>query len=152
MKKWLKRVRGAVLMGITWAVVWAPIAILIGMLVDPDNSMDEMWVMIGALPGFLSGVIFSILLSVAARRRRFEELSLPRFTAWGAAAGLLMGVFPFMVGTANPAAPAWLPLVVIGSITALGAASAAGTLALARKGETRELPAGDPVAKELPPV
>ena len=83
MKKWLRRIRGAVLMGLTWAVVWALVAVLIGMIVDPDGSMDEMWVAIGAYPGFIGGVMFSAVLGIAARRRRFDELSLPRFGAWG---------------------------------------------------------------------
>ncbi|MDQ3997378.1 MAG: hypothetical protein M3303_10215 [Gemmatimonadota bacterium] len=136
MKKWFRRIRGAVLMGLTWAVVWAPVAVLIGMIVDPDGSMDEMWVAIGAYPGFLSGVFFSAVLGIAGRRRRFNELSLSRFAAWGAVAGLLIGVLPFVVGDANIER---LGVVVIGSITLLGAVSAAGSLALARKGENREV-------------
>ncbi len=56
MKNWLRRIRGAVLMGLTWAVVWAPIGVLIGMIVDPDESMDEMWFAVGGYPGFLCGV------------------------------------------------------------------------------------------------
>lgn len=59
MKKWPRRIRGAVLMGLTWAAVWAPIGVLIGMIVDPSGSTDEMWVAVGAYPGFLGGVIFS---------------------------------------------------------------------------------------------
>lgn len=139
MKKLLRRIRGAFLMGLTWAVVWAPIAVLIGMIVDPDGSMDEPWVLIGAYPGFLSGVIFSIVLSIAGRRRRFDELSLSRFTTWGAAAGLLLGMLPMAVGTRNPELPLWVPFVVVGSITVLGALSAAGSLALARRAEKRVL-------------
>src|SRR5918998_2963865 len=98
MKKWLRRIRGAVLMGLTWAAVWAPVGILIGLIVDPDGSMDEMWVAVGAYPGFLGGVVFSAVLGIVGRRRRFDELSLPRFVAWGAVAGLLVGALPFAVG------------------------------------------------------
>lgn len=55
MKQWLKRARGAVGMGLIWAVVWAPVAVLVGILIiDPTDSMDEMWWMVGAIPGFLS--------------------------------------------------------------------------------------------------
>ena len=140
MKSWLRRIRGALLMGLTWAVTWAPIGILIGMIVDPDGKMDEPWIMVGTLPGFLSGVVFSVILGIAARHRRFSELSLPGFTAGGAAAGLVLGLFPFIAGDMNPSLPFWFPAVVVGSITALGAASAAGSLALARKAEQQELP------------
>ena len=141
MKKWLKRIRAAVVMGLIWALVWAPVAVLIGMIVDPDDSMDEMWPAIGAYPGFLGGVVFSILLGIAARRRPLHELSLPRVALWGAIAGALVGAFPFTVGDSSSDRPLWLlAAVVIGSISLLSAASAAGSLALARASERRELP------------
>ena len=140
MKRWLRRVRGAVLMGLTWAVVWAPVGVLIGMIVDPDGSMDEMWPAVGAYPGFLGGVVFSAVLGIAARRRRLDELSIPRVAAWGAVAGLLVGALPFAVGTSTSELPLWLlGGVVVGSITLLSAGSAAGSLALARRAERREL-------------
>lgn len=140
MSKWLKRVRGAIAMGLTWAVVWAPIGVLIGMIVDRDGSMDEPWLLIGAYPGFLGGVVFATVLGIAGRRHRFEELSIPRFAAWGAAAGLLVGSLPFAVSVSSSGASQWLlGGIVIGSITLLSAASAGGSLALARRAERREL-------------
>lgn len=154
MKKWLRRIRGAAGMGLTWAVVWAVVAGLIGMLVDPDGSMDEMWPAIGAYPGFLGGVVFSVVLAVAARRRRLDDLSLGRVAAWGAGAGFLVGVLPFAIGEPTTEIPLWLlGVLVIGTITGLSAASAAGSLALARMGERRELGAGagphhDPIGRQ----
>lgn len=140
MKKWLRRIRAAVTMGLMWAVPWAIVAVVIGMLVDPDESMDEMWPLIGAYPGFLGGVLFSIVLSIAERRRNLSELSVRRFGAWGAAAGLVIGVVPFMLGTPSGEIDvARLATIVIGSFTLMSAASAAGSLALARRGEAREL-------------
>ena len=137
MHRWLKRLRGAVVMGMLWAVVWAPLGVLIGMIVDRDGSMDEPWILVGTLPGFIGGVVFSIVLAIAARRRRFHELSMPRFSLWGALAGLLVGALPFALGTPNPRMPAWLSFVIVGAIVLLGACSAAGSLALARLGEKR---------------
>ncbi len=139
MKKWLRRIRAAVTMGLLWAVPWAIVAVLIGWVVDPDGSMDEMWFLIGAYPGFLGGVLFSIVLAIAERRRNLSEISIRRFGAWGAVAGLAIGVLPFMLGT--PSADidvARLATVVIGSFTVMSAASAAGSLALARRGQARE--------------
>lgn len=148
MKKWLRRIRGAVGMGLTWALVWAPAAVLIGLFVDPDGSMDEMWPAIGAYPGFLGGVVFSMVLAIAARRRRLDELSLSRVAAWGAAAGLLVGVLPFTIGEPTTERPLWLlATVVIGTITLLSAVSAAGSLALARRAEKRALDSGADVAR-----
>lgn len=142
MRSWLKRVRGALLMGLTWAIAWAPIGLLIGFIVDRDGRMDEPWIAVGAFPGFFAGVMFSILLGIVGRRHRFEDFSIRRFAAWGAGAGLAMSVLPFLMGSANPALPAWFPAVVIGSITVLGSASAAASLALARKAERQALGGG----------
>jgi drug/metabolite transporter (DMT)-like permease len=140
MKKWLRRIRAAVTMGLLWAVPWAVVAVLIGLVVDPDESMDEMWWLIGAYPGFLGGVLFSIVLAIAERHRRLDELSIRRFGAWGAVAGLVIGVLPFMLGTPRADIDvARLATVVIGSFTLMSAVSAAGSLALARKAEKREM-------------
>jgi hypothetical protein len=125
-------------MGLTWAVLWAPVGVLIGMVVDPDGSMDEMWVAVGAYPGFLGGVAFATVLGLAGRRRRFEELSVPRFAAWGAAAGLLVGALPFVVGEPTSQVPlSLLAAAVVGTTTLLSGVSAAGSLALARRAERR---------------
>jgi hypothetical protein len=136
-----RRTRDAVILGVIWAVVWAPIAVLIGtMIVDPDNSMDEMWVLIGAYPGFLCAVIFSVVLAIAERGRRLHEVSLSRVRTWGMLAGLLVGVFPFTVGTSTSALPLWqLGVAVIGSITLLSALSAVGSALVARVAKKREL-------------
>lgn len=142
MKKWLRRIRGAVLMGLTWALAWLPVGLLIGMILDPDGSMDEPWVLVGTLPGFLAGVVFSAVLGIAAARRKLDELSVAKVGGWGAVAGLLIGSLPFVLGDQGPDAKrVWLlPVVVISSITLLSAVSAAGSLVLARKSERRELP------------
>lgn len=143
MQQWVRRVRGAVGMGLVWAMVWAPVALLVGLIVDPDGSMDEMWPGIGAYPGFLCGVVFSVVLGIAASRRRLEELSVARFAAWGALAGLMVGSLPFAIGEPRFPFPLWVSAVIlIGPITLLCAGSAAGTLALARRGERRELLGG----------
>ena len=147
MPKWLRRIRGAIGMGLIWAVAWAPIGLLIGEIVDPDGSMDEPWMLVGTLPGFIGGVIFSVVLGIAARSRKFDQLSISRFGAWGAVAGLLVGMLPFVLGSANPALPTWLPFVVTGSITGMSAVSAAGSLALARMAKKRALLVGEDLAE-----
>jgi hypothetical protein len=140
MTPWLRRIRGAVLMGLIWAAAWAPVGVLIGMILDPDGSMDEPWVLIGAYPGFICGVIFSVVLGIAARRRKLHELSVPRVGAWGAVAGLMMGVIPFLIGDSNGERSLWLLGVVFtSSTTLLSAGSAAGSLVLAKRANKREL-------------
>ncbi len=129
----LRRIRGAFVMALAWAVVWAPVAVLVGLVVDPDGSMDEMWVAIGAYPGFLCGALFCAVLGIAAGGRRLDELPLSRVAGWGAAVGLLVGVFPFTVGESTSELPLrQLASIVIGSITLLSAASAVVSAMVAR--------------------
>jgi len=143
MKEWLTRIRGAVVMGLAWAVVWAPIAVLAGLIVDPDGSMDEMWPAIGAYPGFLSGVVFSALIGIAYGRRGAGDLTPLRAGAWGAAAGVLVGVLPFTIGESTSKLPLWqLAAIVIGSITLLSAASAVASAMVSRYVARRHAHAG----------
>ena len=127
--------RRALLLGLAWALVWAPVAVLVGtQFVDPDNSMDEMWVAIGAYPGFLCAIVFCAVLAIAERDRPLEELPLARAGAWGALAGLIVGVFPFTVGTPTNKLPLWvLAATVIGSITLMSAASAVVSASIMRR-------------------
>lgn len=143
MKKWLTDIRGAFLTGLAWAVAWAPLAVLVGMIVDPDNSMDEMWVAIGAYPGFLCGAVFFAVLGIAEGRRGLDGSPLPRVAAWGAVAGVLIGVLPFTLGTATSAVPLWQLLGgFAGSTTLLSALSAMGSALLVRHAARRHHPAG----------
>ena len=89
MTKWLRRLGAALMMGLAWAVVWLPIGLVIGMIIDPDGAMDEPWVVVGTYPGFLCGVIFSAVVGMGKGRRRFAELSLHGVATWGAVSGLL---------------------------------------------------------------
>jgi hypothetical protein len=141
MRQGLRRLRAAIVMGVLWALIWGPAAILLGTLViDPDNSMDEMWVMIGAIPGFLTGVIFSAVLGIAARERPLEALSTARVGGWGALAGVVIGVLPFLLGDTSGGALTWVTATtIVASITLLSAVSAAGSLLIAKQGAQREL-------------
>lgn len=152
--KWLKRIRGAIGMGLTWAAGWALFGLLIGVtsVLTPglpwENIFDVFDAPLPALaiPGFFGGAFFSVVLGVAGRRRRFDQLSVPRFAAWGALGGLLLGLFPaalVAVGLAtlgDGARGLWqLTAMIGGPFMLLGAGSASGTLLLARKAERRAL-------------
>jgi hypothetical protein len=154
MKKWLRRIRGAVGMGLTWAAGWAVAGVLIGVTSKllPGLPWDFFFEVFDAplpalaVPGFFGGVFFSAVLGIAGRRRRFRELSLPRFAAWGAVGGLLLILFPFAlvaVGLASREGSdigTWQIIATIGGpFILLSAASASVTLMLARIAEGREL-------------
>lgn len=138
MNNWLRNIRGAVGMGLLWAVAWAPVGVLIGAIVDPDESMDEPWVMVGTFPGFLCGVLFVMLLRLAEGRRRLDELTLPRAAAWGAVSGLLAPVLFVLaiaagLGTWKGGHIQRALIAVITGATILGSALAASvSVALAR--------------------
>jgi hypothetical protein len=97
--------------------------------------------------GFIAGVIFSAFLTLTEGRRRFDQMSLPRFAAWGAAGGLLLAaVF------AKAASLGWGDVLTIAPTFAFAcAACASGSLAVARRAVKRELPdiRGDIAEAEL---
>lgn len=136
-------------MGLTWAVGWALTGLGIGALslILPDAWTAPFFRVFDAplpalaVPGFVGGALFSVVLSVAARRRRFDQLSLPGFTLLGAAGGALLAVVPTTMVLAGLATLAeglslWrLTAVTAIPLTALSAASAAATLVIARKAQ-----------------
>ena len=145
MKRWLRRIRGAIGMGLIWAAGWGFVGVLIGLswsLGLPMGWFVEIFdapLLALAVPGFFAGAVFSTVLGVAGRRRRFDELSLPRFGAWGALGGLLLGLTPALVAVSTGGASVAAATVIVGTLTLLSAVSASSSLALARMGEEREL-------------
>lgn len=136
MKKWLRRVRGAIGMGVTWAAAWSVAGLLLLPVVGP-GAADVPFPIGFGLFGFLAGATFSGILAIAEGRRRFDQMSLPRFAGWGAVGGLLLSVL--FVAVLALGGDTSLDILVLGPVFALsGAASAAGSLALARKAEERE--------------
>lgn len=150
---WLRKLRGALFMGVTWAIGWGGTGLLIGVasVLLPflpwarffrvfDAPLPAM-----AVPGFIGGVIFAGVLSVAGRRRRFDQLSLPLFALLGAVGGLLLGLLPTAMvllglGDLAEGVALWrLAVVFAVPATLLGTASATGSLLLARRAEAREL-------------
>lgn len=128
-------------MGVTWAVAWGLAGVLIGVAYTIGVPLDWFIEVFDAplpalaVPGFFSGAAFSLVLGIAGRHRRFDELSLPAFAAWGALGGVLLSLWPLsVIGLLTP-----IGAVVAGTLGVLGGASAASTLLIARSAE--ELPA-----------
>ena len=146
MNRWLRRIRGAIGMGLTWAAAWfgGGMILLLGLvLVTGSTGADVPYPLGFGLFGFVAGVTFSGVLGIVERRRRFDQMSLRRFAGWGAVGGVLLSaIFVLTVSLAEGSAFLW-NLVVLGPVFAVaGAGSAAGSLALARRAEDRELPTG----------
>lgn len=156
MRGWLRRIRGAVGMGLTWAagafLLGAGIELIHNIWPNPLGALVDIWPAVLAYPAFLGGIAFSAVLGIVGRRRRFDELSLPGFAALGAAGGILVSLIPVAIavlGIATPNVPVWrITLALLGPLTVGGAVAAAGSLALARMSEDRELlAAGDDVSE-----
>jgi hypothetical protein len=99
----------------------------------PGFDSDLPFALIFAPLGFATGVIFSGILVAIERRRGFDRISLSRFAGWGAMSGLLLSGI-IVAAAALRGDSWWGEFLLFGPPLALsGAASAAGSLALARR-------------------
>jgi hypothetical protein len=131
MNSWLRRLRGAVGIGIAWGLAWLAAGLVLLAIVGV-GAADVPFPLFFGLLGFIAGVIFSGILGLVERHRSFDQMSLPRFAGWGAVGGVVLsGVMALFVGVDA--------LPVLGPIfAASGAACASGSLALARRGTTHD--------------
>jgi len=131
MNKWLRRIRGAIGIGLTWAAAW--FAAGLSLLVVGVRADVPFPVFFGLL-GFLAGVSFSGILGLIEGRRRLDQMSVLRFAAWGGVGAFLLSGILVMAGGLGGA------ILVVGPVFALaGAGCAAGSLVLARMAEDHEL-------------
>lgn len=128
-------IRATIATGLTFAVGVGAVSSAIGVIVAllGELSVRELFQMSGklAVVAFLLGVAFSGMLVITSRIRRLAELSLPRFAALGAGAGLLY----FLLIAIN-ARHVWSLANAMGNLaflTILGGTSATATLLLARR-------------------
>ena len=147
MLRLLRLLRGAIGMGVTWALGWFGGGMILQLIVG--GGADDVPLPIRfAILGFLSGVTFSGFLRLVAGRRRFDEMSLRRFAVWGAAGGLVLsGILGVTAG------PGGQSLMLVPVLALAGAGSAAGTLSLARRAEAPRLldsEALDSASRHLP--
>ena len=134
MRKWLQRIRGAMGMGFTWAAAWFAVG-FVPRWIFGVNSDLPFPLLFGGL-GFIAGVTFSGLLVLSEGRRRFDQMSLPRFAAWGATGGLLLSAL-FVRG----ASLGWGGVLAVSTTFAVACAvCATGSLAGARRAVRQELP------------
>lgn len=142
MSDWLRRLRGAIGLGISWAVGWAPIGAVVGVVLGVTvgapiglGGVVLVNTTVFAILGFAGGALFSTALRLSEGRRSFEELSMPRLTGLGAAGGLVLGGLVVGSGLWGVATAPLVAAAVVGVSTTLGAGSAAGTLAIARQAD-----------------
>ena len=133
MQRWLRRIRGAIGMGITWGAAWA-VAGMVPRWLFGFNTDVPFPLVFGVL-GFIAGVTFSAVLVLTEGRRTFDQMTFSRFAAWGAVGGVLLSAIFTRVASLGSG-----DVLVIAPAFALAcAASASGSLALARRAARREL-------------
>lgn len=148
MKAWGRRIRAAIGMGLMWGAAWFGAGILLARV--PGFFSDVPFAILFAPLGFVTGIMFSGILVAIEGRRGFDRMSLPRFAGWGATSGLLLAGI-LVGGAALRGETFGGEALVFGLVlTMASAACAAGSLALARRAERRELPGprGDPAEVE----
>jgi FtsH-binding integral membrane protein len=145
MRNSLRRIRGAIGMGLTWGAAGGAAGTVLAVVTR--FKADAPFPLIFAVLGFIAGVIFSAILALTEGRRGFDQMSLRRFAVWGATGGLLLSaVF------ARAASLGWGDVLAIAPTFAVACAvCASGSLAVARRAGPRELPdiRGDIAAAEL---
>lgn len=127
MPKMLRLIRGAVGMGLTWALGWSAAGFVLMILTRFQT--DAPFPLIFGVLGFGAGIAFSVLLALTAGRRSFEQMSVSRFATWGAVGGLVLSAI-----FANAASLGWSDVLLIAPTFAVASAvCASGSLAIARR-------------------
>ena len=135
MSQLLRRLRGIIGMGLTWAV--GCVGIMLGI-----TAIGGWWgeffreIPIYATFGFVLGGAFGGILSLAERHRRLRELSLWRIALWGA-----LGALPLLGGVSLVYGPPNLMSWII--MTALCAGLGTGSVALAKRADSKLIEGAD---------
>jgi len=126
----LRKLLGVMGIGLSWSVMWGLVFAILGLIggiirpqdIDPGEG-PVVIIGTGLLVGFVSGVVFGIILSFAENRKTLLDLALIRVAIWGM---LAAAVWPLLTIVHDS-------MMII--LCPLGAACAAGAVALARRAE-----------------
>jgi hypothetical protein len=98
-------------------------------------SRVDMWPQTLAIPGFIGGLLFSVIVMIAGRWAPLQTRSLKHFASWGALAGALLGVLALGIGA---------PVAFIAVTSAAGALGGTASLVFARMANRHELLSAQP--------
>ena len=145
MKKFLRRLRGIIGTGLTWAVGWAGVTVALNLLGGVPLQYLGLIAVSGLVRGFIAGGAFAVILSIAERRHTLEDLSLRRVALWGGIGGslLLLSSMPIMV---SMGVPVFSMLGGVVTSALVGAGFASGSVALARRADAKLIEGGDDTA------
>lgn len=147
MRAFLRKLRGVLKTGLTWAVGWSVLGTLlqaglhlIGLALAPDLSVAPfMW----GLMGFYGGSTFGVLLSLTEGRKTFENLRVGRVAVWGLVAGLAIPViYNLLRGDLLALSPLMFGMEAL-IVAPMSAVSAGGMMALAQRDNSGQVGSGE---------
>jgi hypothetical protein len=168
MQNVLKKLRGILGIGITWAIAWSALGALLATvqaLILASSYPQVRGALSGAIAlnaifigvyGFLTGSLSGAILSIAERRHTISQLTTRRFALWGGIAGAAIPAANLLlIRILGGGFPNGGAIVTVAS-SLLGAISAAALLRIARAGtpataESPEPLRSDRTAKIHPP-
>jgi hypothetical protein len=132
MTRWERHIRSAIEMGLTWGAAWFGAGILLARV--PGFDSDLPFALLFLPFGIVTGIVFSGILGMFARRRGLDRATLLRFAGAGAVIGLLLSWIFVLLRGQSP----WGSFLVMGPLLAMASAvGAAVSLAIARRAERR---------------
>ena len=146
MMGFLRRLRGIVGTGLSWALGWAGVWGVFLLVMAGLGRLQgwDFWYTVRAEllvggGGFIAGSVFGVGLSILERHKKLEDLSFRRIALWGGVGGLILAAG---FGLQH------LPQTIV--LTLLGIGSATGSVALAKRGSDPTLLEADD--KRLPAI
>lgn len=137
MRALLRRIRGALGVGVTWAFAWGLLGTIPRLVfgVYTDVPLPVLF----AMAGGVSGLVFAGVLTLIEDRRRFDQMSVPRIAGLGAIGGSALAlVIARVTGISLGETLLLVPAYAIAS-----SVCASGSLVLAQRATRRELPSAD---------
>ena len=139
MRGFLKRLRGIIGTGLTWAVGFAGIFAVVGFIFGA-YSVPRL-ALVGGFVGLVAGGAFAVILSIVERRHQLKDLSLWRMALWGGLGGILVAA-AFSGSWGN----FWS---FAATMAVIGAGVSAGTIAIAKRADTKLIEGADESALSL---
>jgi hypothetical protein len=143
MKGFLRRLRGIIGTGLTWAVGFAAFNSIVALFQGGGWESFLGATIIGGFFGLVLGSGFASILSLTERHRTLRELSLPRVGLWGAIGGFLFTV------AFNLAFGGTIYWGAVLTVALFSAGFSSGSVALAKRSDAKVIEGDDESALSL---
>jgi hypothetical protein len=123
MERWMRGVRGTIVMTVLWVIGWGLGFGGIMEVVDPDGKIQDVWPTLLAVPGLIGGILFSGILAFGESGKSFDTISFLKFALWGAVTGVVLGVLtiPAEIGDVSPGAGGMIAIAtILGAVAGFG--------------------------------